>query len=72
MPWGCDIGSCYYVTALDIEVASFFFVNLKFSQSYLVRRSKSTKARHGQGPGWDGLVMERASFSLGRQAPARR
>jgi hypothetical protein len=28
-------------------------------------------ARRGQGRGWGGLVMERAIFSLGQQAPAR-
>jgi hypothetical protein len=36
------------------------------------RESREQKARRGQGQGWGGLVMERASFSLGRQAPARR
>ena len=35
-------------------------------------RKQAHEARHGQGQGWGGLVMERASFSLGQQAPARR
>jgi len=33
---------------------------------------KRAEARRGQGQGWGGLVMECASFSLGRQAPARK
>jgi hypothetical protein len=32
---------------------------------------RETEARHVQSQSWGGLVMERASFSLGRQAPAR-
>ena len=44
-------------------------------QWYLVTVGSGTrarKARHGQGQSWDGLVMERASLSPGRRAPARR
>jgi hypothetical protein len=33
--------------------------------------ARARKARHGQGQSWDGLVMERASFSPARRAPAR-
>ena len=43
-----------------------------FSIFATCRVASRAKARHGQGRGWGGLVMERASFSLGRQAPARR
>jgi hypothetical protein len=34
--------------------------------------ARARKARNGQGQRWDRLVMERASFSPGRRAPARR
>ena len=46
-------------------------------QRYLVNPpvesgGRARKARHGQGQSWDWLVMERASFSPGWRAPARR
>jgi hypothetical protein len=59
--------------ALDPLLRSF--VPDKLSPARFRRRGGKTWSRsRGQGQGWGGLVMERASssFSLGRQAPVRR
>ena len=69
------------IRILSVSLSNLYFQEIGARQRATTRQKdlgttqvtiESTEQGDGQGQGWGGLVMKRASFSLGRQALAHR